>query len=78
MNYSRKYDAHNPEINVRIRQFLKAKHLTGQVEYKFQPENVNMPAGWATLTFDIVDPTFDNEIEWRHFESGMDHCSQSD
>jgi hypothetical protein len=32
------------------------------VEYKFQPENVNMQAGWATLTFDIVDPTLDNEL----------------
>ena len=62
MTYTRSNDTRIPEIHPRIHRLLEAEHLTGQEEYKFQPENVNMPAGWATLTFDIVDPTLDNKL----------------
>jgi hypothetical protein len=63
MNYSRKYDVHNPEINVRIREFLKAKHLTGQVEHEFEPGNINMPTGWAILKVDTADPMLQLELD---------------
>jgi hypothetical protein len=63
MNYSRKYDARNPEINVRIHEFLKAKHLTGQVEHEFETGNINRPTGWAILQVDTVDPKLQVELD---------------
>jgi hypothetical protein len=63
MNYSRKYDARIPEINGRIHEFLKAKHLTGQVEHEFQPGNMNMPTGWAILKVDTADPMLHLEMD---------------
>jgi hypothetical protein len=47
MNYSKKYDTRIPEINQRIHEFLREKHLTGQVEHEFQTRDPNMPTGWA-------------------------------
>lgn len=61
MNFSRKYDTRIPQLNERIHEFLKTKHLTGQVEHEFK--NVNEPTGWATLTVDTADPMLHNELE---------------
>jgi hypothetical protein len=63
MNYSRKYDARNPETNVRIHEFLKAKHLTGQVEHEFETGNINRPTGWAILQVDTADPKLQLELD---------------
>jgi hypothetical protein len=62
MSYTRKYDTRIPEINERIHEFLNTKHLTGQVEYEFQPGDVNMPTGWATLAVDSADPKLHHEL----------------
>jgi hypothetical protein len=61
MNFSRKYDTRIPQLNERIHEFLRTKHLTGQVEHEFQ--NVNEPTGWATLTLDTADPKLHNELD---------------
>jgi hypothetical protein len=61
MNFSRRYDTRIPQLNERIQEFLRAKHLTGLLEYEFQ--NVDEPTGWATLTVDTADPQFHNELE---------------
>jgi hypothetical protein len=61
MNFSRKYDTRIPQLNEKIHQFLRTKHLTGQVEHEFQ--NVNEPTGWATLTVDTADPNLHNELD---------------
>ena len=62
MNYTRKYDLRIPEINERIREFLKTKHLAGQVEHEFQPGNVNMATGWVILTVDSADARLHHEL----------------
>jgi hypothetical protein len=54
MGFNRKYDIRMPRLTERIHEFLRAKHLTGQVEHEFQ--NVDEPAGWAILTVDTADP----------------------
>ena len=61
MKFSRKYDTRIPQLNERILEFLKTKHLTGQIEHEFQ--NVNEPTGWATLTVDTADPNLHNELD---------------
>jgi hypothetical protein len=61
MNFSRKYDTRIPRLNERIQEFLRTKHLTGQVEHEFQ--NMNEPTGWATLTVDTADPKLHNELD---------------
>jgi hypothetical protein len=63
MNFTRKYDIRIPRINERIHEFLKAKHLTGQVDHEFEPADVNAPTGWATLTVDTADPKLHNELD---------------
>jgi len=87
MNYTRKYDTRVPEINERIHQFLKTKHLTGQVEHEFQPGNARLPTGWATLTIDSADPKLHYELDsfisnlesipaaQPHWTAGMSDCS---
>jgi hypothetical protein len=62
MNYSKKYDTRIPEINERIHEFLREKHLTGQVEHEFQTRDPNMPTGWAILTVDTSDPMLQGEL----------------
>jgi hypothetical protein len=61
MSFSKKYDLRIPQLTERIHEFLRAKHLTGQVEHEFN--NVNEPTGWATLTVDTADPVLDNELD---------------
>ena len=61
MNFSRRYDTRIPQLNERILEFLKTKHLTGQVEHEFQ--NVNEPTGWATLAVDTADPKLHYELD---------------
>ena len=61
MNFSRKYDIRTPQLNERIHEFLRTKHLTGLVEHEFQ--NVDEPTGWAVLTVDTADPQLHNELE---------------
>jgi hypothetical protein len=61
MNFSRRYDIRIPQLNERIHEFLRTKHLTGLVEHEFQ--NVDEPTGWATLTVDTADPQLHNELE---------------
>jgi hypothetical protein len=61
MNFSRKYDTRIPQLNERIHEFLKTKHLTGQVEREFR--DVNEPTGWATLTVDSPDPNLHSELD---------------
>jgi hypothetical protein len=61
MNFSRRYDIRIPQLNERIHEFLKTKHLTGLVEHEFQ--NVDQPTGWATLTLYTTDRQLHNELE---------------
>jgi hypothetical protein len=61
MNFSRRFDFRIPQLNGRIHEFLRTKHLTGLVEHEFQ--NVDEPTGWATLTIDTVDPQLQHELE---------------
>jgi hypothetical protein len=61
MNFSKKYDTRIPQLNEKIHEFLRTKHLTGQVEHEFQ--NVTEPTGWATLTVDTADPNLHNELD---------------
>jgi hypothetical protein len=61
MNFSRRYDIRIPQLNERIHEFLRTKHLTGLVEHEFQ--NVDQPTGWATLTLDTADRQLHNELE---------------
>ena len=61
MNFSRRYDIRIPQLNERIHEFLRTKHLTGLVEHEFQ--NVDEPTGWATLTVDIADPQLHHELD---------------
>jgi hypothetical protein len=61
MNSNRKYDTRIPQLNERIHEFLRAKHLTGQLENEFQ--SMNEPTGWATLTVDTADPNLHNELD---------------
>jgi hypothetical protein len=61
MDFSRKYDTRIPQLTERIHEFLKTKHLTGQVEHEFR--NVNEPTGWAILTVDTADPALNNELD---------------
>jgi hypothetical protein len=60
MSFSRKYDTRIPQLHERIHEFLRTKHLTGQVEHEFQ--NVTVPTGWAILTVDTSDPGLHNEL----------------
>ncbi len=60
MNFRRKYDTRIPQLTGRIHEFLRTKHLTGQVEHEFQ--NANEPTGWAILTVDTADPMLHNEL----------------
>jgi hypothetical protein len=60
MNFSRRYDIRIPQLNERIHEFLRRKHLTGLVEHEFQ--NVDEPTGWATLEVDTADPQIRNEL----------------
>jgi hypothetical protein len=62
MSYSKKYDTRIPEINQRIHEFLREKHLTGQVEHEFQTRDPNTPTGWAILTVDTSDPMLQGEL----------------
>jgi hypothetical protein len=62
MNSSRRYDARIPQLTERIHEFLKTKHLTGQVAHEFPAANANEPTGWATLTVDTSDPNLLNEL----------------
>jgi hypothetical protein len=59
MNFSRKYDTCIPQLNERVHEFLRTKHLTGQVEHEFQADE---PTGWAILTVDSADPKLHNEL----------------
>src|ERR1700693_2841623 len=61
MNFSRRYDIRIPQLNERIHEFLRTKHLTGLVEHEF--ENVNEPTGWAILTVDTADPQLQHELD---------------
>jgi hypothetical protein len=61
MKFSKRYDTGIPQLNERIHEFLRTKHLTGLVEHEFQ--NVDEPTGWATLTVDTADPQLHNELE---------------
>jgi hypothetical protein len=61
MNFSRRYDTGIPQLTERIHEFLRTKHLTGQVEHELQ--NVNEPTGWANLKVDTADPQLQNELE---------------
>jgi hypothetical protein len=61
MNFSIRYDTGIPQLTERIHEFLRTKHLTGQVEHEFQ--NVNEPTGWAILKVDTADPRLQNELE---------------
>jgi hypothetical protein len=61
MNISKRYDIRIPQINGRIHEFLRTKHLTGLVEHEFQ--NVNEPTGWAILTVDTADPQLQHELD---------------
>jgi hypothetical protein len=61
MNFSRRYDTGIPQLTGRIHEFLRTKHLTGQVEHEFQ--NANEPTGWANLTVDTADPQLQHELE---------------
>jgi hypothetical protein len=54
MNFGRRYNTGIPQLQERIYEFLRTKHLTGLVENEFQ--NVNEPTGWAILTVDTADP----------------------
>jgi hypothetical protein len=63
MNYHRKYDTRIPHFTARIHEFLQTKHLSGRVEYEFQPTNVNEPTGWAILAVDTCDPKIRNELD---------------
>jgi hypothetical protein len=60
MNFSRKYDTCIPQLNERVHEFLRTKHLTGQVEHEFQ--NGKEPTGWAVLTVDTADSKLYNEL----------------
>jgi hypothetical protein len=60
MSFARRYDT---RITERIHEFLRAKHLTGQVEHEFHRGNVNVPTGWAILTVDSADPELHYELE---------------
>jgi len=62
MSYTRKYDTRIHAINERIHEFLKTKHLTGQVEHEFQPGNLNMATGWVILTVGSADPKLHHEL----------------
>ena len=61
MNFSRRYDSGIPQLNERIHEFLRTKHLTGQVEHEFQ--NGNEPTGWVNLTVDTADAKLHNELD---------------
>ena len=61
MNFNRRYDTRIPQLNERIHEFLRTKHLTGQVEHEFQ--KVDEPTGWATLTVDTADSQLHHELE---------------
>jgi hypothetical protein len=61
MNFGRRYNTGIPQLQERIYEFLRTKHLTGLVENDFQ--NVNEPTGWATLTVDTADPKLLNELD---------------
>jgi hypothetical protein len=61
MNFSRRYNTGVPQLHERIHEFLRTKHLAGQVEHEFQ--KVNEPTGWATLTVDTADPKLHNELD---------------
>jgi len=63
MSYKTRYDTRIPGIDERLQEFLRAEHLTGQVEHEFEPGNVNKPTGWATLTVDTSDPRLCEELE---------------
>ena len=60
MDLRRKYDTRIPQLTERIHEFLRTKHLTGQVEHEFQ--NADEPTGWAILTVDSADPKLHNEL----------------
>ena len=60
MDFRRKYDTRIPRLTERIHEFLRTKHLTGQVEHEFQ--NVDEPTGWAILTVDSANPKLHNEL----------------
>jgi hypothetical protein len=61
MNFSRKDDTRIPQLTERIHEFLRSKHLTGQVEHEFQ--SGNEPTGWAVLTIDSADPMLHTELD---------------
>ncbi len=63
MCYSRRYNTRIPEINQRLRELLKIKHLSGQVEHEFHEGNVHAPTGWAILKVDCVDPMLNGELD---------------
>jgi hypothetical protein len=65
MNFGRKYDTRIPQLNERIHEFVRTKHLIGQVEHEFQ--SVNEP----TLTVDTADPNLHNELDG--FISNLEH-----
>jgi hypothetical protein len=59
MDSRRKYDTRIPQLTERIHEFLRTKHLTGQVEHEFQADE---PTGWAILAVDSADPKLHNEL----------------
>jgi hypothetical protein len=60
MNFIRKYDTRIPQLNEGIHEFLRTKHLTGQVEHEFQ--NGKEPTGRVILTVDTADSKLHNEL----------------
>jgi hypothetical protein len=63
MNFSRRYDTRIPQLTERIHEFLRAKHLTGQVQHEFRLVDVNEPTGWAMLSVDTFDPKLHQELD---------------
>jgi len=63
MSYKTRYDTRVPGIDERLREFLRAEHLTGQAEHEFEPGNVNKPTGWVNLTVDTSDPRLREKLE---------------
>ena len=62
MCYSRRYNTRIPEINERLRELLKVKHLSAQVEREFDA-NAHGPTGWAILKVETVDPMLNRELD---------------
>jgi hypothetical protein len=76
MPFARKYDTRIRELNELVHEFLRTKHLTGRLEYEFQPGNVEEPTGWATLIVDTADPRLHEEL--NSFISNLERINAAD